>query len=91
MVLLVRSFSVDSTRGDELGTHRNKQLLNLPLLVPLPLLLTMDVAMTSSKCDVLMSTLNSVRIRFGEESNPRISRLEMSLKNLHHGQVAFLD
>ena len=49
-------------------------------------MLTMDVAMTSSKCDVLMSTLNSVRIRSGEEANDRITWLEMSLANLHHGQ-----
>jgi len=33
-----------------------------------------------------MSTLNDVRIRFGEESNDRITWLEMGLKNLHHGQ-----
>eukprot|EP01043_Picozoa_sp_COSAG02_P035064 COSAG02_NODE_2488_length_8701_cov_25.089630_6_plen_174_part_00 len=80
------SFSVDMSKGNPLGTHRDKQLLNLPLLVPLPLLLTMDVAMTSSRCDELMSTLNSVRMWFGEEKNERITWLEMSLKNLHHGQ-----
>ena len=53
-------------------------------LVPIGALLTAQKV--SSRCDVLMSTLNAVRIRSGEECHERISWLETSLMRLNYNQ-----
>jgi hypothetical protein len=80
------SFSSDEFRGNPEGTARAEKLRSTVFLTLLPLLLALDVAKVSSQCDLLMSSINLVRIRSGEECNERITWLEMSLMRLHHGQ-----
>lgn len=48
----------------------------------LPVLLALDVATTSSYCDILMDEINQARQRLGPEANEVITWLESSLKNL---------
>lgn len=80
------SFSSDEFRGEPEGTMRAGKLRMTVFMTLLPLLLAFDVAKVSSQCDLLMSSINIVRMRTGEECNERITWLETSLMRLHHGQ-----
>jgi hypothetical protein len=57
---------------------------------PLPFLLVLDVAHTSTYCDLLVEKLNSARVRYGPESDPKITWLETSLLRLVRPSVLHL-
>jgi hypothetical protein len=61
-------------------------IVNVILMASCPLLLCLDVATTSQRCDDLMDELNQVRITSGERYHTRLEWLELSLKNLNRGQ-----
>ena len=61
-------------------------LWTMILFTPIPLLLLLDVAATSSSCDMLMDTLNDVRIKHQKPAHLQIEWLETALARLHHGQ-----
>eukprot|EP01050_Picozoa_sp_SAG11_P001839 SAG11_NODE_86_length_17300_cov_11.466717_11_plen_71_part_00 len=41
---------------------------------------------TSTRCDYMVDTLNTVRINYGEVCHEQIAFLEAALHNLHRGQ-----
>ena len=53
---------------------------------PIPLVLMLDIAKTSSRCDELMDTLNDVRAAHGARCDAVITYLENCLLKLYHGQ-----
>eukprot|EP01045_Picozoa_sp_COSAG04_P023988 COSAG04_NODE_2934_length_3374_cov_1.368855_3_plen_376_part_00 len=64
------------------GTWRALYLMLSTNYSFLPVLATIDVATTSSCCDLLMDEINQARQRLGPEANEVITWLESSLKNL---------
>ena len=58
--------------AEVLGSARNMVMFFVVLLAFLPLLIAMDLATTSSLCDMLMEELNSAGIRHGVEHDPTI-------------------
>ena len=58
--------------AEVLGSARNMIMFFVVLLAFLPLLIAMDLATTSSLCDMLMEELNSAGIRHGVEHDPTI-------------------
>lgn len=68
---------------------RNFQIGNTVIWSLLPLLLALDVAKTSTRCDQLMDQLNAVRIKYLNapyDVEERVGRLETALMRLHRGQ-----
>ena len=66
--------------------HRDFALVQMCLYLSLPLLLTLDIAATSNRCDHLMDQLNAVRMAHGEECHIRLTWLIESLRSLHRHQ-----
>ena len=61
-------------------------IFNMIVFSSIPLLISNDVAYTSSKCDNLMNTLNDLGIKHGEKHHVRIDLLETRLRWLHNSQ-----
>ena len=76
----------DETGEHQPYCHRNFALIQMCMYLSLPLLLTLDIASTSNRCDHLMDVLNSVRMANGEECHIRTSWLIESLRSLHRDQ-----
>ena len=64
-------------------------LLNLQffcILSSVPLLLMLDVATTSSRCDLLLEATNACAIAYGKECHLDVAYLEERLRALNKGQ-----
>lgn len=77
---------LDTTFDHQPGQNRNTFLFSAVFLAFLPLGLALDLATTSSHCDLLMERLNSARIKYGQTHNERISWLYVSLEKLNGAQ-----
>ena len=55
-------------------------------MLPLPILLALDVAATSSRCDLLTDALNQVAISYGESCHLRVDYLLGALHRINRGQ-----
>jgi hypothetical protein len=74
---------LDSTFDHPPGQNRNFFLSSAVCLAFLPLGLALDLATTSSHCNLLMERLNAARIKHGQAHNERISWLCVSLEKLN--------
>ena len=63
------------------GTQRYLMLLYAAIFGAFPFLIAMELADTSSYCDILMNELNEVRKRCGASSHLKLQWLETTLKN----------
>ena len=61
-------------------------LVMLSFLTPIPLLICMDVATTSSRCDLLLEATNACAIAYGKECHLDVAYLEDRLRALNKGQ-----
>jgi hypothetical protein len=77
---------LDTTFDHPPGQNRKTFLFSAVCLAFLPLGLALDLATTSSHCDLLMERLNSARIKHGQAHNERISWLCVSLEKLNSSQ-----
>ena len=73
---------MDATNSSPPGTQRNVALVATAIYIMLPLLLALDVAATSTYCDLLVERLNDMRAKHGPESDDKITWLETTLKQL---------
>lgn len=68
------------------GGWRNNEMLFVAICSLLPLLIAMDLASTSSMCDILMDELNDAGMRHGFENDPKIDWVVRMLSRLNSGQ-----
>ena len=73
---------MDAAQGSPPGTTRATVLVLAAMLFPVPFLMALDVAHTSTYCDLLVEKLNDARIEHGPESDDKITWLETSLLRL---------
>ena len=73
---------MDATNSSPPGTQRNVALVATAIYIMLPLLLALDVAATSTYCDLLVERLNDMRAKHGPESDDKITWLETTLLRL---------
>ena len=76
----------EAEKGLSPGTVTKTQFATASAIPLLGLLLAMDLATTSSRCDLLMDELNNAGIRNGPEQHLTIDWLEIRLRRLNSGQ-----
>jgi hypothetical protein len=72
----------DEAIGWTPGTQRYLMLLYTAIFGALPFLIAMELAVTSSYCDILMNELNEARKRYGASSHLKLQWLETTYGNL---------
>ena len=77
---------MDELRDAVPGTNQRYNLVVTCVLLPLPILLALDVAATSSRCDLLTDALNQVAISYGESCHLRVDYLLGTLHRINRGQ-----
>ena len=73
-------------RGIPPGTLQTIYLVVTSVVAVLPLFIGLDLAAISTRCDVMMTALNNVRLRHGETYHLRVTWLETCLQRLNGGQ-----
>ena len=76
----------EAQNGLSPGTLGKTQFALASAIPLLGLLLAVDLATTSSRCDLLMDELNNAGIRNGPEQHLTIDWLEIRLRRLNSGQ-----
>ena len=76
----------EAEKGWTPGTAGNLMFALASTIPLLGLLLAVDLATTSSRCDLLMDELNNAGIRNGPEQHLTIDWLEIRLRRLNSGQ-----
>ena len=77
----------EAEKGWSPATAGNMMFALASTIPLLGLLLAVDLATTSSRCDLLMDELNNAGIRNGPEQHLTIDWLEIRLRRLNSGQV----
>ena len=73
---------MDAATDSPPGTTRATLLVLTAIQIPMPFLMALDVAHTSTYCDLLVEKLNDARAKYGPESNDKITWLETTLLRL---------
>ena len=76
----------DRFNGNPVGQLKSTALDWMFLMAMLPLLVCLDLATTSSRCDELLSTLNRAGIKHGERCYHRIAWLKSRLRQMNSDQ-----
>lgn len=76
----------DREYGSAPGTLLRTNLILMSVVTPVPLIICMDVATTSSRCDLLLEATNASAIAYGKECHLEVAYLEDRMRGLNKGQ-----
>ena len=76
----------DREIGNPPGSLMTTNIKLMSFVTPIPLLICMDVATTSSRCDLLLEATNASAIAYGKECHLDVAYLEDRLRALNKGQ-----